>query len=146
MRHPLPHLAVTVALLTFLAGCNQPQSPAQASDAATKVVAHTEGVAAKNSTAHTGPLYLIPAKLDACEPGAVVVVHWDMRETHPDISNVEIWTGPLGNQTLFAAGGNVGEASTMQAWAHPGTIFSVRNKAGGTEVATAAVDGPSCDG
>lgn len=141
MRRTLPHLAVTLALLAVLPGCKQSQTP----DAAATASAPTE-VAAANPAAPTGPFYVVPAKLDACEPGAVVVVHWDMRKTRPDITDVEIWTGVPGKQTLFAAGGYAGEASTGQPWAHPSTTFSLRNKADGKEVATAVVDGPACSG
>lgn len=139
MRRSLPRLAVTLTLLAALAGCKQPQTPVPAAGA----TAPTE-VAAAAPAVPAGPLYLVPAKLDACEPGAVVVVHWDMRKTRPDITDVEIWTGAAGSQTLFAAGGYAGEASTVQPWAHPGTTFSVRNKADGVEVATVVVDGPTC--
>ena len=139
MRRSLPHLAVTLILLAALAGCKQPQTP----DVAAGASAPAE-VAAVSAAAPAGPVYLVPGKLDACEPGAVVVVHWDMRKTRPDITDVEIWTGAAGSQTLFAAGGYAGEASTVQAWAHPGTTFSVRNKADGVEVATVVVDGPTC--
>ena len=64
----------------------------------------------------------------------------------PDITDVEIWTGVPGKQTLFAAGGYAGEASTVQPWAHPGTTFSIRNKADGAEVASVVVEGPDCAG
>ena len=139
MRRTLSHLAVILALLAVLPGCKQSQMP----DPAAAVSAPAEVVAA-NPAAPTGPFYVVPAKLDACEPGAVVVVHWDMRKTRPDIANVEIWTGAPGKQTLFAAGGYAGEASTEQPWARPGTTFTVRNKADGAEVATAVVEGPAC--
>ena len=138
MRRSLSHITVTLALLASLAACKQPQTPDAAAPSA------PAAVAAENPASPAGPLYLVPAKLDACEPGAVVVVHWDMRKTRPDIANVEIWTGAPGSQTLFAAGGYAGEASTVQPWAPPGTTFSLRNKADGKEVATAVVGGPTC--
>lgn len=143
MRRSLPRLAVTLILLvSFSAGCKQTETPEAASGASAPTA-----VAAENAApAAAGPLYLIPAKLDACEPGAVVVVHWDMRKTRPDITDVEIWTGVPGKQTLFAAGGYAGEASTVQPWAHPNTTFSLRNKADGKEVASAVVGGPACGG
>ncbi len=140
MRRSLSHLVVTLVLLASLAACQQPQTPAAAVDASAPA-----NVPAEASPIPDGPVYLVPAKLAACEPGAVVVVHWDMRKTRPDITDVEIWTGAPGSQTLFAAGGYTGEASTTQPWASPGTTFSVRNKADGVEVATAVVDGPSCN-
>ena len=141
MRRSLSHITVTLALLASLAACKQPQTPDAAAGTSAPVA-----VAAENPAATAGPLYLVPAKLDACEPGAVVVVHWDMRKTRPDIANVEIWTGAPGSQTLFAAGGYAGEASTMQPWARPGTTFSLRDKADGAEVAKAVVGGPTCNG
>ena len=143
MRHTLVSLAL-IALLAFVAGCDQSQSPAEGSSPSEAPTGDATA-AERPSEPTTGPVTLVPATLDACEPGAVVVVHWDMRETHPDITDVEIWTGAVGNQTLFAAGGYTGEASTVQPWAHPGTIFSVRNKADGEEVASAVVGGPDCN-
>ncbi len=140
MRRSLSHLAVTLALLASLAACKQTQTPNAVAGASAPVK-----IAAETPPVPDGPVYLVPAKLAACEPGAVVVVHWDMRKTRPDIANVEIWTGAPGTQTLFAAGGYAGEASTTQPWARPGTTFSVRNKADGKEVATAVVEGPSCN-
>lgn len=142
MRRFLPHLAV-IALLGLLAGCNQSQPPAQAAEGAADA---TADATAEAPAAPTGPVYLTPAKLDACEHGAVVVVHWNLHETNPDVSDVEIWTGAPGHQTLFAAGGYAGEASTGQPWAYPGTTFSVRNKADGAEVANVVVGGPACPG
>lgn len=141
MRRSLSHLAVTLALLASLAACKQAQTP----DTATSGPAPANDVAEKVDPTDA-PLYLVPAKLDACEPGAVVVVHWDMRKTRPDITDVEIWTGAPGSQTLFAAGGYTGEASTGQPWAQPGTTFTVRNKADNAEVATSVVGGPPCGG
>ena len=140
MRYSLPRLA-GIALLALLAGCNQSESPV-AESTAPEAAAEP---AADSPPAPDAPVYLTPARLESCEQGAVVVVHWDMRETRPDITDVEIWTGPVGNQTLFAAGGYMGEASTAQPWAYPGTTFSVRNKADGEEVASVVVDGPACE-
>ena len=143
MRRFPPQLAVTLTLLVLLAGCKQPQSTAPSPEAAAGASLPAEGTAA-NPASPAGPLYLTPAKLDACEPGAVVVVHWDMKASRPDIADVEIWTGAPGSQTLFAAGGYAGEASTVQPWARPGTTFTLRNKFDGEEVATAVVGGPAC--
>ena len=142
MRFSLPHLAVVLALLPILSGCNQSQSPAESSGASETAAATT--TAAETPAKPAGPVYLTPAKLDSCTQGAIVIVHWDMRATHPEISDVEIWTGPPGNQTIFAAGGYAGEASTQKPWATPGTTFSVRNKTDGAEVASAVVEGPNC--
>ena len=141
MRRLLPYLAVTLASLALVAGCRQEQAAAQSPDAGAKA-----GASATPSTPSPtdGSLYTTPARLDACDRGAVVTVHWDMRRTHPEIADVEIWTGPVGNQTLFAAGGYTGEASTVQPWAYPGTVFSLRNKADGKEVVSTVVDGPAC--
>lgn len=145
MRRLSP-LAV-IALAGLLAACSQSSTPPQAADAPDATAPATASAPADAApAAPTGPVYLTPAKLDACEPGAVVVVHWDMRKTHPDITDVEIWTGVPGKQTLFAAGGYAGEASTVQPWAHPGTTFSIRNKADGAEVASVVVEGPDCAG
>lgn len=142
MRRYAPQLAVTLALLALLAGCKEPQSSAQSAEPVADAASPAAG--ATEEPVAPGSFYLTPAKLDACEPGAVVVVHWDMQATRPDIANVEIWTGAPGSQTLFAAGGYAGEASTVQPWARPGTTFSLRNKVDGEQVATAVVGGPAC--
>lgn len=142
MRLSLSHLTVFIALLTILPGCNQSKSPADASSTETTAVA--EAPTPETTPAPVGAVFITPAQLPSCEPGAVVTVHWDLREIHPEVTEVEIWTGPAGNQTLFAAGGFAGEASTEQPWARPGTAFSVRNKADGEEVANVVVGGPSC--
>lgn len=135
MRHPTFTFALTLLALG-LTGCGASQPPAVPADAP----------ATQATEAAPGVMSVSPARLETCEPGAVVVVRWNMRPAHPEVSDVEIWTGPEGHQTIFAAGGYTGEASTGQPWAHPGTIFSLRNKADGVEVATAVVDGPSCGG
>lgn len=141
------HLA-TIAALLVLAGCNQSQPVADATTAGSPADTSPAATAPQDAAADTAAtaLSVTPSRIEACEPGEVATVRWNMRATHPEIADVEIWTGAPGHQTLFAAGGYAGEASTEQPWAHPGTTFTVRNKAGGAEIATVVIDGPACQG
>lgn len=127
---------LVVGLVAGLAGCKQGEDAA---------VAQVAAVPAKASPAEVaGPVSVDPAELTSCVVGSVVTVRWDLRPTHPNVADVEIFTGQPGKETIFAAGGFAGEAATGP-WARPGTTFLVRNKADGTEVAKAVVGGPTCD-
>lgn len=91
------------------------------------------------------PIILMPASLSSCDVGAVVVVTWDIRTKHPDVTETEVWTNVgTGDLTLFAASGPSGEATTGP-WAGPGSVFAIKNRTTGEELARAAVQGPDCN-
>jgi len=132
-------LVLVIGLLAGLSGCQQ-GNEAPLPQAASGMPAVAEPAAAKPD----GAVSIDPAELGSCDVGAVVTVRWDMRATNPAVTDVEIWTGAPGKETIFAAGGYAGEAATGP-WAYPGTTFLVRNKADGAELARAVVGGPSCN-
>lgn len=140
MRHGRLGFVLAAGLLAALAGCEQHKDPA-----APQAAPAVEVSAAPTGTPPPapGPVSIEPAQVASCDVGAVVTVRWDLRETHPDVADVEIWTGPPGKETIFAAGGFVGEAVTGP-WATSGTTFSIRNKANGAEILDAVVGGPAC--
>ncbi|MEO6138029.1 MAG: hypothetical protein ABIP11_05085 [Luteimonas sp.] len=97
----------------------------------------------KSAPAPTGPVSIDPATLSSCT-GAIVTVRWDIRAAHPDVKEIEVWTGSATHPlTLFAAGAPSGEAKTGQ-WAGPGSIFAIKDKASGQELARATAQGPAC--
>lgn len=131
---------VVIPIVIGLSACSPESTPHAASSSAP--ASSTPTIGEKEAT---GPAYVVPSELASCTEGKVVTLKWDFRSTHPDVSDVEILTGAPTKETLFAAGGPNGEALTG-AWAYPGTIFIIKNKADGTELNRVIVSGPSCLG
>lgn len=134
-------LGSATLLLLALVGCQQ-----SAPETATQTErAPTTDQPAESAPVAQGPITLEPANLASCDIGAELSVKWDVRVAHPEVTETEIWTGSATPElTLFAASGPYGEAKTG-AWASPGSIFAVRDRATGKELARAVVQGPSCE-
>ena len=80
--------------------------------------------------------------MTGCDP-VVAQISWDVSKLNPPIDSVEIYTGSDANNTLFAAGGNVGTQATGQ-WTSPGAIFILKDKNTGVELDRLQVQGPDC--
>jgi hypothetical protein len=81
-------------------------------------------------------------QMTGCNP-VVAQISWDVSKLNPPIDNVEIYTGSDANNTLFAAGGNVGTQATGQ-WTSPGAVFILKDKNTGAELDRLQVQGPDC--
>jgi hypothetical protein len=137
--HCARSIAAATLLMIGLSAC-QP-SDTDASKTAASPAPAPAGAAAP---APTGPVTLDPASFSSCQTGAVVTVRWDIRKEHPKVKEIEVWTGSTSHPlTLFAASAPAGEAKTG-AWAGPGSIFAVKDRATGQELARATVQGPAC--
>lgn len=140
----LPILLLTVTVAACSPESEEAPATPQAASAPAAAPATTpapqQRAAIEPST--TGPVQVVPASLDSCA-GTVTTVKWDFSTTAPDASVIEIFVGGGADATLFASGGNVGEAPT-QAWTMPGSVFVARDKASGRELGRAVVGGPAC--
>ena len=129
-------------LVLVLAGCEQPApqtapTPAQGEDQAP--------LKAEAKPVMAGPISIEPDSLASCDVGAEVTVHWDVSAEHPQVTETEVWTGSATRElTLFAASGPSGEAKTGP-WTGPGSIFAVKDRATGEELARVVVNGPRCE-
>ena len=132
-------LATALLLLIGITACQPSGTDASKQDAAA-----TSSPTATAAPAAKGPVSIDPASLASCETPAVVTVRWDIRADHPDVKEIEVWTGSVTHPlTLFAASGAAGEAKTGP-WAGPGSIFAVKDKATGKELGRATIEGPAC--
>jgi hypothetical protein len=137
--HCARSIAAATLLMMGLSAC-QPSDTDTSKNAASPASAPSVATA----PAPTGPVTIEPASLTSCETGAVVTVRWDIRKEHPDVKDIEVWTGSATHPlTLFTASGTAGEAKTGP-WAGPGSIFAVKDRATGQELARATVQGPAC--
>ncbi len=142
MHHLAP--AIIAAWALCIGGCQNESAPVVAPKATS-----TAGTVATDvpepAAVTSGPLSVAPGRLEACETGAVVAVKWDVRTDHPAVTETEVWTGPSTEKlTLFAASAASGESKTGP-WAGPGSIFALRDRANGNELARVVVDGPTCN-
>lgn len=139
-------LTLAAVLVIALSACGQKplEDPAVDNAPTTAPEASTEApVAAAPVPAAVDPSFNIDkASLPDCV-GTEATVRWDLRAEHPDVAFVEIWVGDDAAPRLFVAGGPFGEAKTA-AWTTPGLIFSLRDKATGTELKRITVAGPAC--
>jgi hypothetical protein len=126
-------LTSIIAITIGLSACQQSSSPADRGDHASK----------ETTSQISNQIFVEPATLSSCGVGKIVTVKWDVRAEKPAITDVEIFTGAPMKETLFAAGGPTGEAATGP-WASPGTVFILKNKADGKNVAHIVVGGPTC--
>jgi hypothetical protein len=137
--HCARSIAAATLLMIGLSAC-QPSD----TDASKTPASPASAPAVTAASAPTGPVTIEPASLASCEKGEVVTVRWDIRKDHPDVKEIEVWTGSATHPlTLFAASGIAGEAKTGP-WAGPGSIFAVKDRATGQELARATVQGPAC--
>jgi hypothetical protein len=137
--HCARSIAAATLLMIGLSAC-QPSDTDASKTAASPAPAHTVAAA----PAPAGPMTIDPASLSSCTTGAIVTVRWDIRAAHPGVKEIEVWTGSVTHPlTLFAAGAPSGEAKTGL-WAGPGSIFAVKDRATGQELARATVQGPTC--
>lgn len=129
-----------VAALFALAACAPEPEETPASTPAAPAAA--DAAAAPAATPASSDMQVVPAQITSCA-GEIATVKWDFSKSHADVAVVEIYVGPADAPTLFASGGNTGEASTG-AWTVPTTLFIARDKATGTELGTVAATGPAC--
>lgn len=131
LRTPL----ATAILLASLTACGPKPDDGQSQPA---------GSAGTAPTAESGPssLSVDPTSVVDCQP-VVATVAWDLRKTHPEVANVQIFAGTAASSNLFTEGGAYGSAKTGQ-WTGSGSLFSLRDKAGGKEIERVIVSGPAC--
>ena len=133
-------LAIALLLPIGITACQ----PSSTDPSKPEAAANTTPTATAAPAAAKGPVSIDPASLASCETPAVVTVRWDIRAGHPDVKEIEVWTGSATHPlTLFAASGTAGEAKTGP-WAGPGSIFAVKDKATGKELGRATIEGPAC--
>ena len=129
----------------FLAGCSdggKPVAPPAAANApASEPPASTAAEPAATDTSK-GLIRSDVTQMTGCDP-VVAQISWDVSKSNPPIDSVEIYTGSEANNTLFAAGGNVGTQATGQ-WTSPGAIFILKDKSTGVELDRLQVQGPDC--
>lgn len=136
-------LLLATCLVACLSACGQKPADEQlqpTGDASAEVAAPA-GVAPV--AASSASFSVDPASIAACGQPVVATVKWDVRKEHPQTTTVQIYTGADDAPTLFAEGGNYGEAKTA-AWTSPGSIFRLRDKASGEELQRVVVAGPKC--
>ena len=83
-----------------------------------------------------------PAALSACAPGAIVRLSWNARAGGDQ--GVALFARLRDGERLFAYGGSEGSQETG-AWVRPNTVFSLRSRDGGTELASLTIGLESCD-
>lgn len=127
MRAYLISLATIACCLT---ACNRPSADLEFSAAP----------APSSSAPIQGLLRLDPAALPDCTP-ASTVVSWDVGEAAA-VTEVDVLVENTGE--LFAEGGAAGSSETGL-WVRPGTTFVLLDSIRRTELARAAVTGPTCD-
>lgn len=147
IRHGFGLLGAVLAL--SLAACSRETPADSAPGSTTEQPPAAEGSAEATAPEPvenrdpTGSAYTVPSTLADCAQGRIVTLKWDFRTSHPNVSDLEVYTGAPGKETLFAAGGNPGEAATGP-WAYPGTVFLLKDKASGEELTQVKVLGPDC--
>jgi hypothetical protein len=98
--------AVTLAI--SIAGCG----PKPHTDQAVATPASSATHSAETGMVKTkSALSVDPATMADCN-GVIATVKWDVRQKHPNVSDVEIYVGPDSAPTLFAAAGSYGEVQT----------------------------------
>ena len=132
-RHARNFLLMTTAALA-LAACQRSADTAPAS---------TTSTAASGSSPRSQFISLTPNSLAACTPATAINVKWDLKGSHPDVQTIDIYTGEGASAKLFAEGGPSGESRTGT-WVHPGTVFTLRDKADGKQLDEVRVGGPNC--
>ncbi len=125
-------LAAIGAVVT-LAGCNRPQAPAGAMEAAPQA----ERTAAKGAN---GMLSVSPGQLTCT--GSVAEVAWNAT-TNPAVKMIEVRIGEGPEAKLFTTQMPVGSAETGP-WAISGMLLVLRNAADGSELDRVTVAGPAC--
>ncbi len=83
-----------------------------------------------------------PDAMASCDPAAEAVIRWDASGL-PDAQSLEVWVVSGGEEKLFAAGGQKGEAKTGP-WTRPGTRFVLKNPTTKRALADIVVTGPAC--
>jgi hypothetical protein len=83
-----------------------------------------------------------PAALGTCMSNATVMLSWDARRS--GAQDVAIFVRQHNAETLFAHGGPEGSGQTGP-WVQPGTVFKLRTKDGGRELASLTVGSKDCD-
>jgi hypothetical protein len=82
-----------------------------------------------------------PAKVSACTPGAIVRLSWNARTSAPQ--GVAIFMRQGDEEKLFAHGGPEGSQETGP-WVGPNTVFTLRSRDDGRELAHFTVGSESC--
>lgn len=142
---------IGVAVLALgVTSCNKPvadadvsPAPAPANPASSTGQVSPATPAAAPATGVNGLLQANPG-LATCEPGSDVRFTWDV-SARPGVTGVEVWVGDGDQAKLFTAGGVQGGESTGP-WVKPGTLFILRDQAGGQELDRLMVQGPNCAG
>ena len=127
----------TLALLLaacVLPGCSAPADPPSAD---------TAPAARAAPTAPTSGLLRVPP-LATCDDGQTVEVTWDVAESRPDLTRVQVLVDDDGESQVFAEGGARG-AETTGPWAAPGKVFQLIDPATGETLARVALTGPGCE-
>lgn len=101
-------------------------------------------LSACNNSPVSKSLTFSPSSLTNCEVGSEVLVKWDVKSEHPNVSDVQIFVSTGGSETLFAEGTAIGESKTGP-WVRPGDpIFIAKDKISHKELGRAFVSGPVC--
>lgn len=85
---------------------------------------------------------MTPSSLTFCTPDSVGLT-WDLRGSHPGVQTIDIYVGEGASAKLFTEGGPSGTSMTGQ-WAHPGTVFTLKDKVDGKQLDKVRIDGPNC--
>jgi hypothetical protein len=85
-----------------------------------------------------------PPSLSSCEV-ASVLVKWDVRIKHPEVTFVSVFVSDGNQENIFAEGIAFGEAKTGR-WVKPSLpLFIIKDKNTGKILDKATLDGPSCN-
>ncbi len=85
-----------------------------------------------------------PSSLSNCDQFAEVIVKWDVRISHPDVHNVQIFVTDGASEILFTEGSAWGNAKSGS-WVRPGVPrFVIKDKTNSKVLFEAAIDGPRC--
>lgn len=128
-------LLITTALLAGVAGCGAKPDDGQSQPEAAAPAAPAD--------AGSSTFSVDPASIADCAQRVEATLKWDARVAHPGVANVQIFAGTDASSTLFAEGGSHGDAKTGP-WTGAGSLFSLRDKADGKELARVKVAGPAC--
>lgn len=140
MKHINHKLLTLIPVVLLLAACHQ-QSSSDNSAASTNAASKSTASAASQSQ-QASVISVTPSSVAACDPATVAKVSWNA-SGKSGVKGVQIYVSSAAHETLFAAGGAVGE-STTGPWTRPGTTFTAKDADSGKVLGSVTVQGPAC--